>query len=191
MILAAGLGTRLRPLTFTKPKFLLPVAGRPALDHVVFLLKNAGVHDIAMVVGFGKDQIMERYGDGSKFGVKIEYLEQKKLLGTADAVRTAEGFVGGERFMVINGDTLIDQESMNQFVARYRQLEKEKNFGGLLSTIQVDQPEQFGVVFLKGDKVVKIVEKPKTRKSSLANAGIYIFDPAIFEAISRTPKSKR
>lgn len=190
VILAAGLGTRLRPLTFTRPKFLLPVAGRPALDHVVSLLRNAGADRIAMIVGFGKEQIAERYGEGSAFDVKIEYIEQEKLLGTADAVRRAKDFVGDERFIVINGDTLIDQESMNRFVERYRQLSEEKDFGGLLSTVEVDQPEQFGVVFLDGERVVKIVEKPKGTKNRLANAGVYIFDPAIFDAIARTPSSK-
>lgn len=191
IVLAAGLGTRMRPLTFTKPKFLLPVAGKPALDHVVSLLRNAGVDEIAMVVGFGKEQIMERYGNGSKFGVKVEYLHQKELLGTANAVSLGEDFVNGERFMVVNGDTLVDQESLNAFVARYKELSGRKNFSCLIATIDVENPEQFGIVFVKGDLVTDIVEKPKRVKSRLANAGIYIFDPKIFEAIKRTRKSKR
>lgn len=191
VILAAGLGTRLRPLTFTKPKFLLPIAGKPALDHVVALLRDAGFDEIAMVVGFGKEQITDRYGDGSKFGVKIEYLEQKKLLGTANAVSLAEKFVVGERFLVMNGDTLVDEESVKAFVKRYRELENKKEFGGLMATIEVDQPEQFGIVFMKEGKVVEIVEKPKQVKSKLANAGVYIFDAAIFDAIRKTKKSRR
>ncbi|MBC7218590.1 MAG: NTP transferase domain-containing protein [Hadesarchaea archaeon] len=191
VILAAGLGTRMRPLTFTKPKFLLPVAGKPALDHVVSLLRNAGVGSIAMVVGFGKDQIMERYGDGSGFGVRVEYLHQKELLGTANAVSLAEDFVGGERFLVMNGDTLVDQESLNNFIVRYRQLGEGKNFSCLMGIIEVEDPAQFGIVFADGDKVVDIVEKPKRVKSRLANAGIYLFDPIIFDAIRRTKKSKR
>jgi len=191
VVLAAGLGIRMRPLTFTKPKFLLPVAGKPALDHVVSLMKNIGINKIAMVVGFGKEQIMERYGDGSRFGVKIEYLHQKKLLGTANALSLAEGFASEERFVVMNGDTLVDQESLNAFMQRYRQLGSRKDFGGLMATIEVDEPEQFGIVFLQRERVSEIVEKPKRTKSRLANAGIYLFDPAIFNAIKRTKKSDR
>lgn len=191
VILAAGLGTRMRPLTFTKPKFLLPVAGKPALDHVISLLRNAGVDKIALVVGFGKEQIMERYGKGSSFGVQVEYLEQKELLGTANAVSLAEKFAGGERFVVMNGDTLVDQESLNAFMARYKELGNRKNFSCLMSTIEVEDPSQFGIVFIKGERVAEIVEKPKHVKSRLANAGIYLFDPKIFDAIKKTKKSKR
>ncbi|MFH1821413.1 MAG: bifunctional sugar-1-phosphate nucleotidylyltransferase/acetyltransferase [Methanobacteriota archaeon] len=191
VILAAGLGTRMRPLTFTKPKFLLPVGGKPALDHVISLLRNAGIDKIAMVVGFGKEQIMERYSNGSNLGVRVEYLQQKELLGTANAVSLAEKFVGGERFVVVNGDTLVDQESLNAFMARYKKLGKRKNFSCLMGTIEVENPEQFGIVFIKGDKVTEIVEKPKHVKSRLANAGIYLFDSKIFDAVRRTKKSKR
>ncbi len=191
VILAAGLGTRMRPLTFTKPKFMLPVAGKPALDHVISLLKNAGIDRIAMVVGFGKEQIMEHYGDGSGFGCSIEYLQQKELLGTANAVSLAEEFVGNERFVVMNGDTLVDQESLNAFIARYRELSGGEDFACLMATIEVDEPEQFGIVYLKGNNVTEIVEKPKRAKTRLANAGIYLFDPRIFNSIRRTEKSKR
>jgi bifunctional UDP-N-acetylglucosamine pyrophosphorylase/glucosamine-1-phosphate N-acetyltransferase len=181
----------MRPLTFTKPKFLLPVAGKPALDHVLLLLKNAGVDEIAMVVGYGREQIIGCHGDGSGLGLKLEYLHQKELLGTANAVSLAEDFVDGERFIVVNGDTLVDQESLNALMKRYEELGSSKKFGGIMATIEVDEPEQFGIVFLKGEKVSEIVEKPKRVKSRLANAGIYLFDPAIFDAIKRTKKSKR
>lgn len=191
VVLAAGLGTRMRPLTFTKPKFLLPVAGKPALDHVLLLLRNADIDEIAMVVGYGREQIVKRYGDGSRLGVKLRYFYQKKLLGTANAVSLAEDFVGGDRFLVMNGDTLVDQESLNTLLKRFEEVGSGKKFGGIMGTIEVEKPEQFGIVFLKGGKVSEIVEKPKRIKSRLANAGIYIFDPTIFEAIKRTKKSKR
>ncbi|MFQ6129959.1 MAG: bifunctional sugar-1-phosphate nucleotidylyltransferase/acetyltransferase [Candidatus Hadarchaeaceae archaeon] len=191
VILAAGLGTRMRPLTFTKPKFLLPVAGKPALDHVLMLLRNADIDEIAMIVGYGREQIVKRYGDGSGLGVKLRYLYQKKLLGTANAVSLAEDFVGGDRFLVMNGDTLVDQESLNALLKRYEEVGSGKKFGGIMGTIEVEEPEQFGIVFLKGGKVSEIVEKPKRIKSRLANAGIYVFDSTIFDAIKRTKKSKR
>lgn len=191
VILAAGLGTRMRPLTFTKPKFLLPVAGKPALDHALLLLKNANINEVGMVVGYGKEQIMERYGDGSKLGMKIEYITQQELIGTANAVAVAKDFVGSERFLVMNGDTLVDQESLNLLLKRYQERNSDPAFGGIITTIEVEEPEQFGIVFLEGDRVTEIVEKPKEIESKLANAGVYIFDPAIFAAIEKTPKSER
>jgi len=191
VVLAAGLGTRMRPLTFTKPKFLLPVAGKPALDHVLLLLKNAGISEVAMLVGYGKEQIMERYGDGSKLGIKLEYLHQHELLGTANAVSLAEDFVAGGHFLVMNGDTLIDQESLNLLLKHHQKVSSSPAFSGIVTTIEVDEPEQFGIVFLDGDKVTEIVEKPKAVRSRLANAGVYVFDPAIFDAIRRTTKSER
>ena len=191
VVLAAGLGTRMRPLTFTKPKFLLPVAGKPALDHVLSSLKNVGITKVAMVVSYGKEQIMERYGDGSKLGIKLGYLPQSRLLGTANAVSLAEDFMSGENFLVMNGDTFVDQESLSLLIKRYEKARSDAAFGGIVTTIEVEEPEQFGIVFLDGDKVTEIVEKPKKVKSKLANAGVYIFSPKIFEAIKKTKKSKR
>lgn len=191
VVLAAGLGTRMRPLTFTKPKFLLPVAGKPALDHVFDTLKKAGVDEVGVVVGFGKEQIMERYGDGSAMGIKVEYLHQKELLGTANAVSLAEEFAGEEDFIVMNGDTLVDLESMRSVLKVYETRRSEKGFGGVMGTIEVDEPEQFGIVIMRGETVEKVVEKPKRIKSRLANAGIYVFTPDVFKAIRRTEKSKR
>ncbi|MEM2878793.1 MAG: sugar phosphate nucleotidyltransferase [Candidatus Hadarchaeales archaeon] len=191
VVLAAGLGTRMRPLTFTKPKFLLPVAGKPALDHVFNMLEKSGVDEVGIVVGFGKEQIMERYGNGSAMGLKIEYLHQKELLGTANAVSLAEELVGDDDFVVMNGDTLVDLESMKSVIERYREKRSEKNFGGVMGTIEVDEPEQFGIVTMKGETVRKIVEKPKGMKSGLANAGLYVLTPDVFSAIKKTGKSKR
>lgn len=181
----------MRPLTFTKPKFLLPVAGKPALDYVLLLLKNAGINEVAMVVGYGKEQIMERYGNGSKLGIKLEYVHQRELLGTANAVSLVKDFVSGEHFLVMNGDTLVDQESLDLLLRRYEEASSDPAFGGVITTIEVEEPERFGIVFLDGDKVTEIVEKPKEVKSKLANAGVYIFAPAIFDSINKTEKSER
>jgi len=191
VVLAAGLGKRLRPLTFTKPKFLLPVAGKPALDHVLMLLKSLGVKDVALIVGFGKEQIIKRYGDGRSMDLNLTYIEQKKLLGTAHALGMAEDFVGDERFIAMNGDTLIDFESMKALVEKYEQVKDDRNFGGVMTTIEVDQPEQFGIVFVENGRVVRIVEKVKKVESRVANAGVYVLDPVIFDSIKRTPKSVR
>ena len=161
------------------------------MDHVLLLLKNAGISEVAMVVGYGKEQIMERYGDGSRLGIKLEYLHQRELLGTANALLLAEDFISGENFLVMNGDTLVDQESLNLLLKHYEKVKSGAAFGGIITTIEVEEPEQFGIVFLDGNKVTEIVEKPKKVKSKLANAGVYIFSQEIFDAIKKTKKSKR
>lgn len=191
VILAAGLGTRMRPLTFTKPKFLLPVGGKPALDRVIEMLREIGLKEIGMVVGYGREQIQERYKNGKDFGVKIEYLLQEELLGTADAVSKAKPFVGDEDFFVINGDVFADIESLSSFLSYYEEVKSHPGFGGCLTIAEVDHPEQFGVVQVEDGRVVKIVEKPLETKLRTTNAGIYIFTSEIFEAIRKTPKSER
>ncbi len=191
VVLAAGLGTRMRPLTFTRPKFLLPVAGKPALDHVLLLLKDIGMREIGVVVGYGKEQIMERYGDGSKLGLKFEYIHQRELLGTANALSLAKDFISDEDFLVMNGDTLVDQESLSSLLRRCKKMKSDKAFGGIMTTIEVEEPEQFGMISLDGNMVTGVVEKPRKVKSKLANAGVYIFSPKIFDAIKKTKKSKR
>ncbi|MCS7132005.1 MAG: sugar phosphate nucleotidyltransferase, partial [Hadesarchaea archaeon] len=123
--------------------------------------------------------------------IKLEYLHQQELLGTANAVSLAEGFISNEDFLVMNGDTLVDQESLNLLLGRYEEVKGEEDLGGIMTTIEVEEPEQFGIVFLDGGRVTGIVEKPRTVKSRLANAGIYIFTPEIFDAIRKTKKSKR
>jgi bifunctional UDP-N-acetylglucosamine pyrophosphorylase/glucosamine-1-phosphate N-acetyltransferase len=149
------------------------------------------MREIGMVVGYGKEQIMERYGDGSKLGVKLEYIHQRELLGTANALSLAKDFISDEDFLVMNGDTLVDQESLNPLLKRHKKMKSDAVFGGIMTTIEVEEPEQFGMVSLDGDKVTGIVEKPKKVKSKLANAGVYIFSPKIFDAIKKTKKSKR
>lgn len=192
VVLAAGLGTRMRPLTFTRPKFLLPVAGKPALDHLLSLLKDAGFEEVGMVVGYGRELIQQRYGAGSDYGLKITYILQPELLGTADAVSKVKSFVGEEDFFVINGDIFADLESLRSFLKSYEHFSSNENFAALLCTVEVDQPEQFGIIETEGEKVKRIIEKPTSPTATkTANAGIYIFTPEIFEAIKRTPKSER
>ncbi|MEM2282450.1 MAG: sugar phosphate nucleotidyltransferase [Candidatus Hadarchaeales archaeon] len=191
VVLAAGLGTRMRPLTFTRPKFLLPVGGKPALDRVIELLREAGLKEIGMVVGYGREMIQERYQNGKNWGVSIEYLIQEELLGTADAVAKAERFVGEEDFLVMNGDVFLDQESLNSFLEYYKEAREKPSFAGCLAIAETEHPEQFGVVQLEDGNVVKIIEKPTETKLKYTNAGIYIFTKEIFEAIRKTPKSER
>ena len=111
VVLAAGKGTRLKPLTNTRPKHLIPVAGKPILEHVLLALKKAGIHEIYIIVGYRAEMIKDRFSDGSSLGLKIEYIVQPKLLGTADAIKTAQPYVD-ENFLVVYGDLLFTPKTI-------------------------------------------------------------------------------
>lgn len=183
-VLAAGEGTRMRPLTQNKPKVMLPVAGKPILHHVLDSLKAAGLSDFVFLIGYKGDVIKRYFGDGSKFGVGIEYAVQKEQLGTANAVACLKEFFGREKngFVQINGDTLVKPEAINA-------LAKSRNT--MLTVREVPNPQDFGVLEVKGASVLRIVEKPKVPPSNLANVGAYKFFPDIFEAIEKTRPSSR
>jgi len=182
VILAAGIGTRMGPLTENRPKAMLPIVNKPLLEHIILELKIAGIKDLFIVVGYCKEKIIEYFGNGSNLGVNIEYIEQKKQNGTAGAIAIARDYIN-ERFLVINGDTLIDGKD----------IERLCNTPGdaVLTAKKVDSPEYYGVLYVKGEKIEKIIEKPKESTSNLANVGVYIFDPYIFDVIDYTGLSKR
>ena len=184
VILAAGEGTRLRPLTSTRAKPMLPVAGKPILEWDLEAL--AGKFDrVTIVVGYKNEKIIDYFG--SEFnGLKIEYVTQKEQLGTAHAISTVESIVKDE-FLVMNGDLLISSELVDEFLLDY----KDHKTTALCLT-KVEDPSQFGIVELGKNNMVKnIVEKPEKPKSNLANAGIYIFNGEIFDAIRQIEKSTR
>ncbi|AIY90157.1 bifunctional sugar-1-phosphate nucleotidylyltransferase/acetyltransferase [Geoglobus acetivorans] len=173
VVLAAGEGQRLRPFTAGKPKVMIRVGNRPVLQYVVDALRNAGIHDIVMVVGYRKDRVMSYFGDGKKFGVKIEYAFQEQQLGTAHALRQAEGFVDGE-FLLVPGDNIIDARTINCAL-------DEKN--SIVYKV-IEGVSKYGVLRLRGDGTVsEIVEKPSETVSYLANTGVYHLDPSIFNHI--------
>ncbi|NHI93952.1 MAG: glucose-1-phosphate thymidylyltransferase [Candidatus Lokiarchaeota archaeon] len=188
-ILAAGEGTRLRPFTFTRPKHLLPIVGKPLLQHTIESLKKIGVNEIIAVIGYKEEMIRDYFQDGSKFGVKIEYINQKVIEGTAAAIKLVQNFINDDAFLLQYGDVLVPPESYPPLIKKY----KEKKPSAILSVREVDDPSKFGVIDPDGDNVKRIVEKPKpgTETSKLVNAGIYIFTPDIFDAIDETKKSKR
>ncbi len=177
LILSGGRGTRLRPLTHTSAKQLVPIANKPILFYGIEALAQAGIKNIGIIVGETKKEIMEAVGDGSQWGVTITYIEQEAPLGLAHAVLTAEAFIGQDNFVMYLGDNLIIN-GVTEFVAEFKQ--NESNSQILLA--KVPEPEQFGVAQLKGGKVVKLVEKPKTHISDFALVGVYMFDRHIFEA---------
>ena len=188
VILTAGEGTRMRPLTITRPKTMLKVGGKPILQYNVEALRDAGVKDISMVVGYHENVIKKHFKDGSDFGVNITYLTQKERLGTAHAIGKASNIVD-EEFIVLNGDIIVDPELINSLIGRYNQ----GDASSILVLTKVEDPSSFGVVELDGDLITNIIEKPTPEEapSNLINAGIYIFNPLIFDAIEKTEKSPR
>ncbi|UCE75132.1 MAG: NTP transferase domain-containing protein [Methanomassiliicoccales archaeon] len=185
LILAAGEGTRMRPLTANTPKPLLPVAGKPFLQHIIETLESLKVTDIYLLIGWKMGKIKEYFGDGSRFGVNITYLLQEERMGTAHAVGIARNEMDSP-FLCLNGDIVLARSYLQGVLDFYKSMN-----GNIMSLAKVDNPERFGVVELDGKQVKKITEKPKIPKSSLINAGIYVFTPEIFEAIEKTPKSSR
>ncbi len=186
LVLSGGKGTRLRPITHTSAKQLVPVANKPILFYGLEAIAAVGVKEIGIIVGDTKNEIRAAVGDGSKFGVKVTYIEQEAPLGLAHAVKIAQPFIGDEDFIMFLGDNLL-KDSFQSIVNDFNT--KRPNAQILLA--KVPCPEQFGVAELSGDKVVKLEEKPKHPKSDLALVGVYLFDKNIFTAVNAIKPSNR
>jgi glucose-1-phosphate thymidylyltransferase len=186
LILSGGKGTRLRPLTFTQAKQLVPVANKPVLFYGIEALQEAGIKDIGIVVGDTKDEIKEAAGDGSRWGLRITYIEQEAPLGLAHAVKISEDFLGEEPFVMYLGDNIL-KSGIKSLVEEF----KEKKPNSLILLTEVPDPGLFGVAELKDGKVVRLVEKPKKPMSNLALVGVYMFDFHVFEAINAIKPSWR
>ncbi len=186
LILSGGKGTRLRPLTFTQAKQLVPVANKPVLFYGIEALKEAGIEDIGIVVGDTKDEIEEAAGDGSRWGIRITYIDQEAPLGLAHAVKISEDFLGDEPFVMYLGDNIL-KSGIKSLVEEF----KEKKPNSLILLTEVPDPRLFGVAELKNGKVVRLVEKPKKPLSNLALVGVYMFDFHVFEAINAIKPSWR
>ncbi len=184
VILAAGEGRRMRPLTHNVPKVMLPVEGKPILEHIISACSEAEIKHVVIVIGYYGDVIRSYFGDGHHFDTEIEYARQKKQLGTADAIAQVKDFVD-QKFLVLNGDSLVSSTIIK---ALANKLEDKTT---VIAVKEVNKPQQYGVIEVKGDKVVRIVEKPKKPVTKLANLGIYGFDPVIFDAIDITLLSSR
>ena len=181
VILAAGEGNRMRPVTRTRPKVMLPLANKPILEHLLVEVIAAGIKELIFVVGYHDEQVRDYFGGGEKWGVNIAYANQRKQLGTADAIRMSENLVDGH-FMVMNGDVIVNRKDIRKLAAKR---------GNALGIIEVKDTTGLGMVELKEGKVVHIYEKEKNPPSTTANAGFYRLTPDIFKAISRTPVSPR
>ena len=186
LILSGGKGTRLRPLTYTSAKQLVPVANKPVLFYGIEALAEAGIREIGIVVGDTRDEIKAAVGDGSRWGVKVSYIEQDAPRGLAHAVLISEAFMGNDPFVMYLGDNLLNR-GITGFVEEFV---REAPAAQILLT-RVPDPQMFGVAELENGRVVRLVEKPKEPKSDLALVGVYMFSPAVFESVKRIKPSFR
>ena len=187
IILHGGHGTRLRPLTHTGPKQLLPIANKPMSQFCLESISETGITDIAIIVGgIGANKVQEYYGDGDKFGVNITYIKQDEPRGIAHAIMLCKEFVNNEKFLVFLGDNII-QKSIKNFVENF----KNSDYDATVLLCKVDNPSSFGIADIKDGKITKITEKPKEPISNLAVTGIYLLDPVIFEIIDNLKPSWR
>ncbi|MEM6455961.1 MAG: glucose-1-phosphate thymidylyltransferase [Acidobacteriota bacterium] len=188
LILSGGKGTRLRPLTYTSAKQLVPVANKPVLYYGIESMVDAGITDIGIIVGETKDEIRAAVGDGSAFGAQVTYIEQDAPRGLAHAVMIAQDFMGDEPFVMYLGDNLI-AGGIRDLVEHYQGLDAE----AMILLAEVPNPQQFGVAQLdeSGSRVIQLDEKPPEPKSNLALVGVYLFDATIFESVHRIEPSAR
>jgi len=187
IILHGGHGTRLRPLTHTGPKQLLPIANKPMSEYCIESIRGAGITDIAVIIGgLGSNKVKEYYGNGENFGVNLTYIEQDEPRGIAHAIRLCKEFTNNEKFLVFLGDNII-QKSITDFVENFT----KSDYDATVLLCEVDNPSRFGIADIENEKIVKITEKPKNPTSNLAVTGIYLLTPQIFEIIDNLKPSWR
>jgi bifunctional UDP-N-acetylglucosamine pyrophosphorylase/glucosamine-1-phosphate N-acetyltransferase len=179
VILAAGEGKRMHPLTYTRPKVMLPIANKPILEWNLLKAIDAGIEDFIFVVGYKSEMVRNYFGNGEKWRIKIQYINQGDAQGTAHAIGMVEKFV--DDFIVFCGDTIFGKNDIKNII-------EKKNSIGLF---KVDNPDSYGIVEINNKKVVKIYEKMQDPFTDVINAGIYHFNKKIFEYIKKTGKSPR
>jgi glucose-1-phosphate thymidylyltransferase len=187
LVLSGGEGSRLRPITHTSAKQLIPVAGRPILFHALDAIRDAGIYEVGVVVGPpNEEEVRAAVGGGERWGMAITFVHQAEPLGLANAVTAAEPFVRGEPFLMYLGDNVLFG-GVDRFV---REFERSRPDASILLA-RVPDPAQFGVAVLDGSRVVRLVEKPKEPPSDLALVGVYLFDEPILEACATLSPSWR
>jgi glucose-1-phosphate thymidylyltransferase len=186
LIASGGRGTRLRPITHTQNKHLIPIANKPILHYAIEAARDAGIREIGIVHNADSLEVPQAIGDGSRWGVNITYLPQEKPGGLAQVVAIAEPYIGKENFIFYLGDNMV-VGGIKRFVDEF---EKSK-CNCFLTLAKVKDPERFGVPEIVNNRIVGVVEKPEKPKSRYAVAGIYIYDHHIFEAVNNLKPSPR
>ncbi len=187
LILSGGKGTRLRPLTFTSAKQLLPVANTPVLFRVIQAIRDAGISEIGVVIGDTGEEIKAAAGDGSRWGVHLTYIPQPAPLGLAHAVKISRDYLGDERFVMFLGDNVI-QGGIHSLIRQFA----SSTYNSQIVLTEVADPRQYGVAVLdEQGRIARLIEKPKDPPSNLALVGIYMFDRHIFDAVEAIKPSWR
>jgi UDP-N-acetylglucosamine diphosphorylase/glucosamine-1-phosphate N-acetyltransferase len=181
VVLAAGEGKRMRPLTAKRPKVMLPLANRPMMEHLILAAREAGINDFIFVVGYGEREIRRHFGDGSELGVRIRYAPQRQQRGTADALRSAHDLVTGP-FLLLNGDMILNAPDIANLCSCR---------APCMSTSTTDHPQDYGVVVVENGLVTTLEEKSKHLRSNQINAGAYFFSPDIFDFVNKVQTSSR
>ena len=179
VILAAGEGKRMHPLTFTRPKVMLPIANKPILEWNLINAIEAGIKDFIIIVGYKSEMVRNYFGNGQRWNVNIEYVNQGRAMGTAHAIGVVKKFV--DSFIVLSGDTIFGKQDIENII-------QNENSMGL---IKIDNAEDYGIVEIDGNRIVKIYEKMQRPFTNVINAGIYHFNKTIFDFIGKTKKSLR
>ncbi|MCU0497961.1 MAG: glucose-1-phosphate thymidylyltransferase [Anaerolineae bacterium] len=186
IILAAGQGTRLRPVTLTMPKPLVPVANKPLLHYAIDMMRDGGLTDIGIVVNSLESPICAQLNDGSTLGVNVHYIVQEEQRGLAHAASLCRSFVGDEPFGMFLGDNIF-QDKMTELMRQF----ESSPYDAAVALGEVSDPTRFGIAEIEGDKIRRVVEKPKEPPSNLAISGVYMFRKSIFDAIANIKPSKR
>ena len=186
LVLSGGAGTRLRPITHTSAKQLVPVANKPVLFYGLEALRDAGIREVGIIIGDTGDEIREAVGDGSALGIEVTFIPQSAPLGLAHAVLTAEEFLGDDPFVMYLGDNLL-RDGITPLVEEFRASDPD----AMILLQQVPNPSSYGVAVLDGDRVVNLEEKPAEPRSDLALVGVYMFTPSILDAAKKIAPSPR
>jgi mannose-1-phosphate guanylyltransferase len=185
LVLAGGIGTRLKPITHEIPKPLVPLHDKPIIQHTLDLLKKYGIKDVILSVGYRREKIKEYFGNGKRFGLNITYIEEDEPLGTGGPLRLAKEFLT-ETFVMCNGDELKNIDLFDMYM-----FHKERGGKATIALTTVEDPSTFGVAKMDGNKIVQFVEKPKrgTEPSKLINSGLYILEPEVIDYVPKKGKS--
>ncbi len=189
VVLAAGKGVRLWPLTENRSKHMIPVAGKPIVEHVISAIRSAGIRSIVLVTRYRGELVKKHIGNGSKLGVTVDYVDQPDISGTASAISMAQHRVGSNDFLVAYGDLVVTPRAIKRVVDTYR----KKGGKPTIGLVPVSRPESYGMAKVSGDLLTAIIEKPSQSQSpsNLANTGIYVLNPTIFDNLQTTLRSGR